>query len=148
MRIRDGSSDVCSADLIGRTAGWRAALVAGTGEGDRLIEGIERIFEADCTERQRQDVTGLVRQQTHVAAQCMQALIVVQAVVEVEQHVAKALCQQHVGFRQRPWCDRQCVRRREPEVSSEEHTSELQSLMRISYAVFCLNKKHMSPTQT
>src|SRR3546814_6557486 len=24
---------------------------------------------------------------------------------------------------------------------SEEHTSELQSLMRISYAVFCLNKK-------
>src|SRR3546814_4938685 len=28
---------------------------------------------------------------------------------------------------------------------SEEHTSELQSLMRISYAVFCLNKKN---TQT
>src|SRR3546814_4917657 len=26
-------------------------------------------------------------------------------------------------------------------VKSEEHTSELQSLMRISYAVFCLNKK-------
>src|SRR3546814_4513473 len=25
---------------------------------------------------------------------------------------------------------------------SEEHTSELQSLMRISYAVFCLKKKH------
>src|SRR3546814_2360658 len=25
---------------------------------------------------------------------------------------------------------------------SEEHTSELQSLMRISYAVFCLNKQH------
>src|SRR3546814_4297476 len=30
-------------------------------------------------------------------------------------------------------CDRQC--------RSEEHTSELQSLMRISYAVFCLKKK-------
>src|SRR3546814_10059157 len=27
---------------------------------------------------------------------------------------------------------------------SEEHTSELQSLMRISYAVFCLKKKHVS----
>src|SRR3546814_7654129 len=25
---------------------------------------------------------------------------------------------------------------------SEEHTSELQSLMRLSYAVFCLKKKH------
>src|SRR3546814_5497349 len=28
------------------------------------------------------------------------------------------------------------------EVRSEEHTSELQSLMRISYAVFCLKKKN------
>src|SRR3546814_5673108 len=27
---------------------------------------------------------------------------------------------------------------------SEEHTSELQSLMRISYAVFCLKKKHQA----
>src|SRR3546814_8181486 len=27
---------------------------------------------------------------------------------------------------------------------SEEHTSELQSLMRISYAVFCLKKKHLN----
>src|SRR3546814_1717017 len=32
------------------------------------------------------------------------------------------------------WSDDQCYR-------SEEHTSELQSLMRISYAVFCLKKK-------
>src|SRR3546814_7806745 len=34
-------------------------------------------------------------------------------------------------------------RRDRPSTSprSEEHTSELQSLMRISYAVFCLNKK-------
>src|SRR3546814_3045405 len=32
---------------------------------------------------------------------------------------------------------------------SEEHTSELQSLMRISYAVFCLKKKNTHPsTQT
>src|SRR3546814_5217607 len=29
---------------------------------------------------------------------------------------------------------------------SEEHTSELQSLMRISYAVFCLKKKHTNTT--
>src|SRR3546814_1078720 len=31
---------------------------------------------------------------------------------------------------------------------SEEHTSELQSLMRISYAVFCLKKKNITTTQT
>src|SRR3546814_4807209 len=30
------------------------------------------------------------------------------------------------------------------DVRSEEHTSELQSLMRISYAVFCLKKKNIS----
>src|SRR3546814_4211593 len=30
---------------------------------------------------------------------------------------------------------------------SEEHTSELQSLMRISYAVFCLKKKHQTNTR-
>src|SRR3546814_2822236 len=32
--------------------------------------------------------------------------------------------------------------RRGPDKRSEEHTSDLQSLMRISYAVFCLNKKN------
>src|SRR3546814_3128315 len=37
-----------------------------------------------------------------------------------------------IADRWRPW--RLCLR-------SEEHTSELQSLMRISYAVFCLKKK-------
>src|SRR3546814_5382484 len=31
------------------------------------------------------------------------------------------------------------------QVRSEEHTSELQSLMRISYAVFCLKKKRTIP---
>src|SRR3546814_4071066 len=33
-----------------------------------------------------------------------------------------------------------------PVHSSEEHTYELQSLMRISYAVFCLKKKHNCTT--
>src|SRR3546814_4572998 len=34
--------------------------------------------------------------------------------------------------------------RRADALRSEEHTSELQSLMRISYAVFCLKKKNTS----
>src|SRR3546814_1137890 len=39
--------------------------------------------------------------------------------------------------------------RRQHPARSEEHTSELQSLMRISHAVFCLKKKNSntSPTQ-
>src|SRR3546814_7762624 len=35
----------------------------------------------------------------------------------------------------------------EPTLRSEEHTSELQSLMRISYAVFCLKKKQHTEHQ-
>src|SRR3546814_5670630 len=34
-----------------------------------------------------------------------------------------------------------------PSMRSEEHTSELQSLMRISYAVFCLKTKNMKIRQ-
>src|SRR3546814_16720834 len=47
------------------------------------------------------------------------------------------------GVRLRPQPDGACRQpvRHERQVRSEEHTSELQSLMRISYAVFCLKKK-------
>src|SRR3546814_1779229 len=41
-------------------------------------------------------------------------------------------------------CSHQWLRRH---FRSEEHTSELQSLMRISYAVFCLKKKKITRTQ-
>src|SRR3546814_9853908 len=47
--------------------------------------------------------------------------------------------------RYQPKCARDClfifVGKFEPTDRSEEHTSELQSLMRTSYAVFCLKKK-------
>src|SRR3546814_20369057 len=42
------------------------------------------------------------------------------------------------------FCARMCARRCR---RSEEHTSELQSLMRISYAVFCLKKKKLKKKQ-
>src|SRR3546814_9221775 len=48
------------------------------------------------------------------------------------------LCAGHLGLQQVGL--RQLPRR------SEEHTSELQSLMRISYAVFCLKKKKKTRT--
>src|SRR3546814_1799260 len=50
-------------------------------------------------------------------------------------HAARGVCEVHRGVRGRAAGLLQAVRR------SEEHTSELQSLMRISYAVFCLKKK-------
>src|SRR3546814_12396285 len=45
------------------------------------------------------------------------------------------------------WVNWLCISQYSPSsvgVRSEEHTSELQSLMRISYAVFCLKKKKTS----
>src|SRR3546814_6285459 len=48
-----------------------------------------------------------------------------------------------IDFEQYIIRDDDCGRRR-----SEEHTSELQSLMRISYAVFCLKKKKQRNYQT
>src|SRR3546814_5981692 len=41
-----------------------------------------------------------------------------------------------------------CGGRMRAEYRSEEHTSELQSLMRNSYAVFCLQKKHIDIPST
>src|SRR3546814_9238077 len=45
------------------------------------------------------------------------------------------------GLRRHPGSSRHAHRRVGRAKRSEEHTSELQSLMRISYAVFCLKKK-------
>src|SRR3546814_7826324 len=52
-----------------------------------------------------------------------------------------------------PWPESQCPtpcpehRQKAGESRSEEHTSELQSLMRNTYAAFCLKQKIQSPTQ-
>src|SRR3546814_6238194 len=40
------------------------------------------------------------------------------------------------------------IKSSQPACRSEEHTSELQSLMRISYAVFCLKKKTKKSDET
>src|SRR3546814_7683086 len=45
-------------------------------------------------------------------------------------------------------CWWRCWRSSRTDRRSEEHTSELQSLMRISYAVFCLKKKTQTPPNT
>src|SRR3546814_3104521 len=55
---------------------------------------------------------------------------------------ASAVSQTGVQRRSRSWPS-SCRGER-----SEEHTSELQSLMRISYAVFCLKKKKQTKTHT
>src|SRR3546814_1527723 len=60
---------------------------------------------------------------------------------------ARARVTQRDGSGQQPCRARRTRRRGLRAQRSEEHTSELQSLMRISYAVFCLKKKTNSTRQ-
>src|SRR3546814_7552337 len=55
-------------------------------------------------------------------------------------HQARRIRRRHSVGRRAARYSREFSRRRDHR-RSEEHTSELQSLMRISYAVFCLKKK-------
>src|SRR3546814_7822057 len=55
--------------------------------------------------------------------------------------VIQALGRSFGDFNQEPWISLSGDDRTGAVTRSEEHTSELQSLMRISYAVFCLKKK-------
>src|SRR3546814_8030864 len=57
------------------------------------------------------------------------------------QGVAAGVAENRRSLRERNDRDRPLIAR---SLRSEEHTSELQSLMRISYAVFCLKKKKTS----
>src|SRR3546814_1135906 len=65
--------------------------------------------------------------------------------VEPERQHAVGQLDRHGARGRRPHArsvaDHHDDRDRQPGARSEEHTSELQSLMRISYAVFCLKKK-------
>src|SRR3546814_7143910 len=127
MRISDWSSDVCSSDLL---------------------EHAFRPFQENCLYAQRAahfmanddaphggrhnyidvgpDFTGNLLRQRPGEAACA---------LRIHQH-AGAL--QIIGAALSRREDKMALQQR---LRSEEHTSELQSLMRISYAVFCLKKK-------
>src|SRR3546814_3949620 len=112
MRISDWSSDVCSSDLAGDAA-LATFLGAGLGAGGRIVE-LDRV-------RDGRSETGELARVPMWMLDCTQAWVLVQLV-----HFNTLA---GVILLARPPVDR-----------SEEHTSELPSLMRISYAVFCLNK--------
>src|SRR3546814_1609856 len=68
--------------------------------------------------------------------------------VEVDHVLARRVLRHVAGRREHCHLDLQRRARqhaRDLRLRSEEHTSELQSLMRISYAVFCLKKTRPSP---
>src|SRR3546814_2586628 len=126
MRISDWSSDVCSSDLAGsRRAGAAAARVsAGRGAGAAGV-GVPRVGRrARAAVRLRAD-DRLGSQRSAAAAP---------GAAELPRQRGAL----HSAWRH--FARRAPRRRRAADRRSEEHTSELQSLMRISDAVFCLKK--------
>src|SRR3546814_10289800 len=120
MRISDWSSDVCSSDLLVswgvRRVAWRC----------RRCEKVRLHHQRICCSAAEQ------------VAQRKRGFINVQFVVNRHSRVPGPLPGDRMGSacsKHRRFLGPGAVSQR-----SEEHTSELQSLMRISYAVFCLKK--------
>src|SRR3546814_2143852 len=125
MRISDWSSDVCSSDLPALRCG-----ILGDGH-----------FRVDLLPGLRPQLVGLLLADQY-------------ELLAAGDRGLRAACD-HAASQQQAGHDRRLPDRRpgrgaiEPShlsylsrlMRSEEHTSELQSLMRISYAVFCLKKK-------
>src|SRR3546814_3014681 len=120
MRISDWSSDVCSSDLI--------ALPA----GDAILYPSSSLHRVEPVTRGARLasffwIQSLVRDNGQR-----------QMLFEMDTAIQKLTLD---GADDNAVLQLTCVYR------SEEHTSELQSLMRISYAVFCLKKKNNTKTK-
>src|SRR3546814_5993579 len=125
MRISDWSSDVCSSDLF-----------------PDLEAGVEPLSLMGFMDPPREEAVAAL-------AECRSAGVMVKMITGDHAATALAIARQIdladdpqvvTGPELERLSDKELqslVRR----VRSEEHTSELQSLMRISYAVFCLKKK-------
>src|SRR3546814_9946055 len=113
MRISDWSSDVCSSDLGGVADELRLGRVEFISElNPRLDAGGKRSHRRPAKRALAEELGIFTGQEAKVFEQWLR----------------------HFGVPAE-------VARSAEEHRSEEHTSELQSLMRISYAVFCLKKK-------
>src|SRR3546814_3184357 len=133
MRISDWISDVCSSDLFSISTSPPAIRLA-QGWGRRAWSTASWCRATRRTERRggfmtAGSATQRIEPQPWMTAPETRAVIAALTAAGAEVRF--------VGG-----CVRDALAR------SEEHTSELQSLMRISYAVFCLkNKKYTQPSR-
>src|SRR3546814_5849992 len=159
LPVRWGQGGIHAGESDGKDAGFLARRQALEGEAapgalDRHVLLFVPVFNVDGHERfgrgNRPNQRGpeemgwrttaqnynLNRDYLKADAPEMQAMLALvdawDPILYVDLHVTDgAKFRQHVSYQVEP-------------VRSEEHTSELQSLMRISYAVFCLNKKNLN----
>src|SRR3546814_4952123 len=113
MRISDWSSDVCSSDL----------------HGHHVLSVRQRLLNVETASIRH------VQVEDDAAGHCL-----VHHFEEVGSRCVALHCKaRHTEHETGPFANSLLII---DEVRSEEHTSELQSLMRISYAVFGLKKTH------
>src|SRR3546814_2704702 len=140
-RISDWSSDVCSSDLfapdVSESPAAGALRTLQEVAGETLPEDSAELFAALLDKSQDE----LVR----LLAVCVASTVDV-VTPRASQHQPGAELAQAVGLDMAAWwkptAEGYFRHIAKPAIleRSEEHTSELQSLIRISYAVLCLNK--------
>src|SRR3546814_3468224 len=150
MRIGDWSSDVCSSDLDGLRDRTRRPLTS-PGQTSPEIEGLvlrrrKQLLEAGKDHGAQSIVWALQRDGIHSVpspSTVWQILTRRGAITPQPQKRPKSATKRFTFARpnecwQSDWTQWSLA---DGSARSEEHTSELQSLMRISYAVFCLKNK-------
>src|SRR3546814_1402068 len=141
MRISDWSSDVCSSDLVGAQVQNLGAFVWSIAEilrGDfkqseygKVILPFVVLRRLDCILEATKDAV-LAEEKT-----------LPDGVDEATQDmILFGAAGSNLRVYNRSRFTFESLKGQDPAQRSEEHTSELQSLMRISYAVFCLKKKN------
>src|SRR3546814_7430089 len=133
MRISDWSSDVCSSDLDPALGQANRYVGLSHRSGLRVRFIIDTHTHADHFSAVRQ-----LKQEFGAATVMHRESPSPHVDIRVEDGHLLPLGELRLNMIHTPGHtrDSMCVH-----VRSEEHTSELQSLMRISYAVFCLKKK-------
>src|SRR3546814_3386205 len=112
MRISDWSSDVCASDLARQRLEWGQRMGTAVDDLQRVAGQLQRVSAGIWWDRLKEWLSA--------------------ALIGLGLIFAAALAYQ---WAKEPKIEQRLYGR------SEEHTSELQSLMRISYAVFCLKTK-------
>src|SRR3546814_2081875 len=137
MRISDWSSDVCSSDLITQVPIVYPAWFSGA-----VDQGLLDLAESMILATTVAGFTGAVAAiKGHDARSLLPQVETPTLVIAGANDAAVPPEAVRATAALIPGAAFEVVTGAAHQVRSEEHTSELQSLMRISYAVFCLKKK-------